>query len=52
MNDVEKYAFPYYQRIADLFQWPNVCSMVKWLKENARRGKCVSLIRALAEKPI
>ena len=52
MNEVEKYAFPYYQRIADLFQWPNVCSMVKWLKEDARRDKCVSLIRALAGKPI
>ena len=52
INEVENYAFPYYQRIADLFQWPNVCSMVKWLKEDARRDKCVFLIRALAEKPI
>lgn len=52
INEVENYAFPYYQRIADLFQWPNVCSMVKWLKEDARRDKCVSLIRALAGKPI
>ena len=52
MNEVENFAFPLYQRIADLFQWPNVCSMVKWLKEDARRDKCVSLIRALAEKPI
>lgn len=52
INEVENYAFPYYQRIADLFQWPNVCSMVKWLKEDARRDKCAALIRALAEKPI
>ena len=51
MNDIEKFAFPMYQRIADLFQWPNVCSMVKWLKEEARRDKCIALIHALVEKP-
>ena len=52
MNDIEKFAFPMYQRIADLFQWPNVCSMVKWLKEEARRDKCIALIHALVEKPL
>lgn len=52
MNTAEKYAFPYYQRIVDLFQYPNVCSMVKWLKEDARREKCAELIQALVEKPI
>ena len=52
MNDIEKFAFPMYQRIADLFQWPNVCSMVKWLKEEARRDKCITLIHALVEKPL
>ena len=52
MNDAEKYAFPYYKRIVDLFQYPNVCEMVKWLKDEVRKGKCVELIQALADKPI
>lgn len=51
MNDLEKRLFPYYKRIADLFQWPNVCLMVKWLKDNARKEKCAALIQALTEKP-
>ena len=52
MNDAEKYAFPYYKRIVDLFQYPNVCEMVKWLKDEVRKGKCVELIQALADKPM
>lgn len=52
INELEKFALPLYQRIADLFQWPNVCSMVKWLKENARKDKCATLIQALVEKPL
>ena len=52
LNEVERFVFPHYQRIADLFQWPNVCSMVKWLKEDMRKEKCVALIRALTEKPL
>ena len=52
MDPSERYALPLYQRIADLFQWPNVCSMVKWLKEDARREKCAALIRAMVEKPL
>ncbi len=52
MNEVEIFAFPLYQRIADLFQWPNVCSMVKWLNEDARKEKCIKLIQALLDKPL
>ena len=52
MNDAEKYAFPYYKRIIDLFQYPNVCEMVKWLKEDVRKDKCVELIQALVDKPM
>lgn len=52
MNDAEKYAFPYYKRIVDLFQYPDVCEMVKWLKDEAQRGKCVALIQALVNKPL
>lgn len=50
MNDAEKYAFPYYKRIVDLFQYPDVCEMVKWLKDEARKDKCVELIQALVDK--
>jgi len=52
LNDVEKYAFPCYKRIVDLFQYPNVCELVKWLKEDARKSKCAALIQALVEKPV
>ena len=51
LTNVEKYAFPYYKRIVDLFQYPNVCSMVEWLKSDSRRGKCVEFIKAMVEKP-
>lgn len=52
LNDIEKFAFPYYKRIVDLFQYPNVCEMVKWLKEDVRKDKCVKLIQALVDKPM
>ena len=52
MNGAEHFAFPYYQRIVDLFQYPNVCAMVKWLKEDARREKCVGLIQAMMDRPM
>lgn len=52
LNDDEKYAFPYYKRIADMFQYPNVCLMVEWLEDDARRDKCAELIKALVEKPL
>lgn len=52
LNDAELYAMPYYRRIADMFQYPNVCLMVKWLKDDERREKCVRLITALLGKPL
>lgn len=51
LNDDEIFAFPYYQRIIELFQYPNVCAMVKWLGEDMRREKCVELIESLLKKP-
>ncbi len=51
MNGLEKRLLPYYKRIADLFQWPNVCLMATWLKDSSRKEKCASLIRALVDKP-
>lgn len=52
MNRAERFAFPYYKRIIDLFQYPDVCLMVKWLKDTARKEKCVALIQALVDKPL
>ena len=52
LNDSEKYAFPYYRRIVNLFQYPNVCLMTEWLQSDARREKCADLIKALIEKPL
>lgn len=52
MNDLEKRLFPYYQRITNLFQYPDVCLMVEWLKDDTRRKKCAALIEALIEKPL
>ena len=52
MTDAEKYAFPYYKRIVDLFQYPNVCSMAEWLQQELRKDKCVELIKVMVEKPL
>ena len=52
MSDTEKYAFPYYKRIVDMFQYPNVCSMAEWLNSDTRREKCAALIKALVEKAL
>lgn len=52
LNGDEKYAFPYYKRIVDMFQYPDVCLMVEWLGSDARREKCAHLIEALIEKPL
>lgn len=52
LNEDEKYALPYYKRIVDLFQYPDVCLMVEWLGSDTRRDKCAELIAALIEKPL
>lgn len=52
LSDTEKYALPYYKRIADMFQYPNVCSMVEWLNNDARKDKCAVLIEAMLEKAL
>lgn len=52
LNDNEKYAFPYYKRIVDMFQYPSVCQMVEWLQNDSRRDKCAELIKAMMEKPL
>ena len=44
LSDIEKYALPYYKRIADMFQYPNVCSMVEWLNNDTRKDKCADFI--------
>ncbi len=52
LNDLEKKLYPYFLRIVYLFQYPNVCAMEAWLKNDARREKCAQLIEALTEKPL
>ncbi len=52
LNDDEKYALPYYKRIVDMFQYPDVCLMIKWLGDDSHRYKCVEFINALIEKPL
>lgn len=52
LNDLERMLLPYYQKITDLFQYPNVCQVRKWLKEESRREKAAALIRALADRSL
>lgn len=52
LNDDEQYALPYYKRIVNMFQYPDVCRMVEWLASDARREKCAALISALVQKPL
>ena len=52
LNDDEKYALPYFKRIVDLFQYPNVCQMTEWLNHDALKDKCAELIAAMIEKPL
>lgn len=52
LSDIEKYAFPYYKRIVDMFQYPNVCAMIFWLNCDTRKDKCAALIKALVEKAL
>lgn len=52
LNDDEKYAFPYYKRIVDMFQYPDVCLMVEWLSNDTRKEKCVELIKAFINKAL
>lgn len=50
-NAEEQFALPYYRRIVDLFQYPNVCAMIKWIREPERRIKCAELIAARIAEP-
>lgn len=49
-SDEEKRLIPYFKQIVDLFQYPNVCAMVKWLKEASRREKCAMLIEEMMKR--
>ena len=52
LNESEKKVFPYYKQIVRLFQYPDVCAMVEWLGNDARRKKCIDLITGMMEKPL
>lgn len=52
LNEVERYALPYYKGIIDLFQYPNVCMMIALLKNDVYREKCVELIQTLVDRTL
>ncbi len=47
LNPIECEMFPYYKRIIDLEQYPNVCFLISVLKDEERRNKAVDLIEAM-----
>lgn len=52
LNDTEIHAMPYYKRLIDLFQYPNVCQMCEWLTDTKRKEKCAELIKTLIVMPL
>lgn len=52
LNEVERQVLPHYKRIVDMFQYPNVCSMVEWLQNDSRREKCAEFITGMVEKTL
>lgn len=48
--DLEELLLPAYRSICDLFQFPNVCALRKWLKEPLRKAKAAELISALCAR--
>ncbi len=50
LNALEQKQLPNYKGLVNLFQYPNVCQMVKWLRDDTRREKCVQLIQDLMEE--
>lgn len=49
-NSLEWEMLPYYKRIIDLEQYPNVCILIDMLNDISRRDKAVDLIEAMIEK--
>lgn len=52
MNPLERKLLPYFRRLIDLFQYPNVCQMTEWLADAGSREKCADLIEALVDQPL
>ncbi len=50
LNSLEKEIMPYFKGICDLFQYPSVCLLIKWLKDDARKEKAVKLIEGIMQK--
>lgn len=47
---LETSLLPAFRTICDLFQYPNVCAMRKWLQEESRKEKAAALISALCAR--
>lgn len=50
LNPLEQKMLPYFKGISDLFQYPNVCQLVEWLRDETRREKAVKLIEEMMKK--
>ncbi len=50
LNPLEQKMLPYFKGISDLFQYPNVCQMIEWLKDDTRREKATQLIAGMIKK--
>ena len=51
-NALERDLLPVYRTICDLFQYPNVCAMRKWLREENRKAKAAALLLALCGRTL
>ena len=50
LNPLEEKMLPYFNGICDLFQYPNVCLLVKWLQDDSRKQKAAKLIEGIMQK--
>lgn len=50
LSPLEKELLPCYKGLCDLFQYPNVCKLMEWLKDRSRREKAAALISGLIKR--
>lgn len=50
LNPLEEEMMPYFKGICNLFQYPNVCQLIEWLQDDARKEKAVKLIEGILQK--
>lgn len=50
LNPLEEKMLPFFKGISDLFQYPNVCQLIEWLKDDTRREKAAKLIEEILKR--